>query len=104
MELLGGEPFGFAGVSVSWLLPGWGFIDPGATADWEYAGVVPITEESMVTRLSMTTQLHEVVAFIGPLQGFEARSYGARVLRNRHSVSPMEIVCLGELISFDLFM
>lgn len=89
MELSGGEPLGFADLTVSWLSPEWSFIDPGATADWEYAGVVPITEESMVMRLSITTQLHEVVVFIGPLQGFEARSYGARVLRNRHSVSPM---------------
>jgi hypothetical protein len=38
-------------------------------------------------RLSVTNQLHNLVAFIGSLQGFEARSHGARVLRNHLSVS-----------------
>lgn len=41
----------------------------------------------MLMRLSVTTQLHDVVAFIGSLQGFETRSHGARLLRNHLSVS-----------------
>jgi hypothetical protein len=61
-------------------------MDPGPTADWEYAGMVPTIAETMLMRLSVTTQLHDDMAFIGPLQGSEARSHAARVLRNHLSV------------------
>jgi hypothetical protein len=79
----GWEPLGFAGgMGVSWLPPGRDPIDPGAAVDWECAGVAPTTAANMLMRLSVMAHLHDVVAFIGSLQGFETRSHDARVLRN----------------------
>jgi len=83
----GWEPFGFADRSDSWLPPGCDPTDPGAAADWECAGMLPTTAENMLMRLSVMTQLHDVVAFIGSLQAFETRTHGARVLRNQLSLS-----------------
>ena len=40
------------------------------------------------------TQLHDAVAFIGSLQGFETRSHDARVLRN-HLLGNIGIYSLG---------
>ncbi len=79
----GWEPLGFAGgMGVSWLPPERDPIDPGAAVDWECAGVAPTTAANMLMRLSVIAHLHDVVAFIGSLQGFETRSHDARVLRN----------------------
>ena len=78
----GWEPLGFSGVSASWFPPSRDPTDPGAAADWEYAGVAPTTATNMLMRLSVMTHLHDVVAFIGSLQGFETWSHDARVLRN----------------------
>ena len=95
-----GPPFGFGGMSVSWLPPGCDPTDPGATADWECAGTMPTTAKSMIMRLSVMTQVHAVVGFIGSLQGVETRSHGARVLRNLLSVSsdPALVPCRVDLI------
>jgi hypothetical protein len=90
----GWEPLGFAGMGVSWLPPGRDPIDPEAAADWECAGVAPTTAADMLMRLSVMAHLHDVVAFIGSLQGFETRSHDARVLRN-HLLDNIGIYSLG---------
>jgi len=79
----GWEPLGFAGrMGVSWLPPGRDPIDPGVAVDWDCAGVAPTTAANMLMRLSVMAHPHDVVAFIGSLQGFETRSHDVRVLRN----------------------
>lgn len=78
----GEPPFGFGGMSVSWLPPGCDPTDPGAAANWECAGTVPTIAKSRLVRLSEMTHLHAVVNFIGSLHGFGTRFHGARVLRN----------------------
>lgn len=62
----GWEPFGFAGMGVSWLPPGCDPTDPGAAADCEYGSVVPTTATNMLMRLSWMTRLQDVVTFTDP--------------------------------------
>ncbi len=90
----GWEPLGFAGMGVSWLPPGRDPTGPGAAADWECTGVAPTTATNMLMRLSVMTHLHNVVVFIGSLQGFETWSDDARVLRN-HLLDNIGMYSLG---------
>jgi hypothetical protein len=61
------KSLGFGGMRVSWLPPRCDPTDSGAVADWECAGTVSMTAESMLVRLSVMTHLHAVVYFIGSL-------------------------------------
>jgi hypothetical protein len=76
-------PRGLVGLDGSWLPPDRVPTDPEAAANWECVSVVPTTAAEMLIRLSVITHRHDVVAFIGSLQGFATQSPGARVLRNR---------------------